>query len=443
MPEGAVVMNEHDVVIIGGGPGGYAAAVRANRLGLSSALVENELLGGTCVNWGCVPAKTLLHYAKVRRSQPTDREGTTPIEYSAARDKSLKIATERRGKIEALLRECQVALYTGRAHLASNTEVQIHETGEKLVGKNIIIATGSTPRRFSGLACDGVGIINTRDALGLSEAPASAIVVGSGASGMEFATIWNSFGTKVTVLELMPHILGTDDSEISAEAEAHFRRAGMHIRTGVTVQSMVNTAAGVEVTFSGPSGEETLIADKVLMATGVVPNSDSLGLEAVEVGTDGGGYIKIDRQMRTSIPGIYAVGDVTGKLPLAFAASEQAMIAVEAIAGHETTDLSYENIPRCVHSDIEMAAVGLTEKQAREGGYEVTTIKEPLLPYAKVMTSSRSEGFIKLVAEAGTQKVLGATMLGSDATDQIAIPARMISLGATASELINAVRNGR
>jgi dihydrolipoamide dehydrogenase len=436
-------MNEHDVIIIGGGPGGYAAAVRATGLGLKTALVEHEALGGACVNWGCVPAKTLLHYAKLRRSRSTDAAVAAPVEYGTARDKSLQTAKERRGKIEALLNECQVALYTGRAHLVGNNEVLIHDTGEKLFGKNIIIATGSTARQISGITRDGVNILSARDAFGLSKAPSSAVVVGSGASGMEFATIWNSFGTAVTVLELLPNILGTDDGEISTEAAAHFRRAGMNIRTGVTVESIVKTPAGVEVIFSDASGEERLIADKVLMSTGIAPNSDNLGLEALGVETGCGGFIEVDRQMRTNVPGIYAVGDVTGKVPLAFAASQQAMVAVDAIAGRETEDLVYENIPRCIHSDIEVAAVGLTEKQAGERGYDVVTVREPLVPYAKAMTSGGAEGFIKLVAEAKSQKALGATMLGSDATDQIAIPARMISLGATASELINAVRNGR
>jgi dihydrolipoamide dehydrogenase len=319
--------------------------------------------------------------------------------------------------------------------------VKIHDTGQRLSGKSIIIATGSTPRQIPGAAYDGVSVITTREALSLLEPPSSAVIVGSGSTGMEFATIWNRFGTKVTVLEMLPTILGTDDSTISSKAAAHFREAGMTIRTGVTVESIGSTGAGVEVAFADAQGEETLLVEKAFIAAGIVPNSDNLGLEALEVEMECGNHIKIDRQMRTNVPGVYAVGDVTGKLPLAFAASEQAMIAVEAIAGHETRDLAYENIPRCIYSDIEMAVVGLTEKQARERGHDVTIVTEPMP--APTTGSSENAGFIKLVADGETHRVLGATMLGGDATGQIAIPARMIALEATVPQLLNALSPGR
>jgi dihydrolipoamide dehydrogenase len=434
-------MSDYDLIILGGGPGGYAAAVRAGRLGLKTALVEKELLGGTCINWGCVPTKALLRFAKLTQSRSTDSDAAPPVEYSAAHDQSCKIARERRERLETLLKNSGVALYTGKAHLLSSNAVQIHGSADRLVGRNILIATGSAPRQIPGAANDGVNIITTREALSLSKAPASAVIVGSGSTGMEFATIWSRFGTKVTVLELMPTILGTDDVAISSEAAAHFREVGIQIRTGITVESVVSTPAGVEVKFGDAQGEETLIVEKALIAAGITPNSDNLGLEALEVDMECGNHIKIDRQMRTNIPGVYAVGDVTGKLPLAFAAAEQAMIAVEAVAGHETKDLAYESIPRCTYSDIEMATVGLTEKQARERGHEITIVKEPVP--ATSMASGKGGGFIKLIADAKTTKALGATILGGDATGQIAIPARMISLGATVPELLKALSPGR
>lgn len=433
-------MSDYDLIILGGGPGGYAAAVRAGRLGLKTALVEKELVGGTCINWGCVPTKALLRYAKAVRSRST-ADGAPPVEYSAAHAQSSKIAVERRERLEALLKACQVALYSGKAHLLSDEEVRMDRTGDRLSARNIIIATGSAPRQIPGAEWDGVNIINTRQALALREAPSSAVIVGSGSTGMEFATIWNRFGTKVTVLEMMPTILGTDDAAMSSEAAAHFREVGVHIQTGVTVDGISSTHAGVEVKFGDAHSEETVLADKVLIAAGIIPNSDNLGLEALEVELECGNHIRIDRQMRTNIPSIYAVGDVTGKLPLAFAATEQAMIAVEAIAGHDTRDLVYENIPRCVYSDIEMATVGLTEKQARERGYPVTIVREAIP--ARAPAPGKSDGSIRLIAHETTQKVLGAAMLGGDATGQIAVPARMISLGVTVPELLDVVRGGR
>ena len=434
-------MSEYDLIILGGGPGGYAAAVKASQLGLKTALVEKELLGGTCINWGCVPTKVLLRYANLVRSRSKESNSAPPMEYGAAHDKSFKIASERRERLETLLKKCQVAVYAGSAHLLSNGEVRMHDTAERLVGKSIIVATGSTPRQIPGAAYDGVNIITTHEALGLLEPPSSAVIVGSGSTGMEFATIWNRFGTRVTVLEMMPTILGTDDLAISSEAAAHFRNVGMTIRTGVTVESVATTAAGVEVKFADTTDDETLTAEKVLIAAGIVPNSDNLGLEALEVDMECGNHIKIDRQMRTNVPGVYAVGDVTGKLPLAFAAAEQAMIAVGAVAGHETKDLIYENIPRCTYSDIEFATVGLTERRARERGRELTILKEPIP--ATAAGSGESGGLIKLIADEQTGKVLGVTMLGGDATGRIAIPARMISLGATVPELLKALSPGR
>jgi dihydrolipoamide dehydrogenase len=434
-------MSDYDLIIVGGGPGGYAAAVRAGRLGLKTALIEKELLGGTCINWGCVPTKALLRYARLVESRSEDSSVAPPVEYSAAHEKSLKIARERRERLEALLKQCGVALYAGTAHLLGHHDIQIHDLAERLVGKNILIATGSTPRRIPGATYDGATVVTTRQALSLAKTPASAVIIGSGTTGMEFATVWNRFGTKVTVLELMPTILGTEDSEISTEATAHFRNVGIDIRTGVTVESVVSTGAGVEVKLGDTQGEETLVVEMALIAAGIVPNSDNLGLEALEVEMECGSHIKIDRQMRTNIPGIFAVGDVTGKLPLAFTAAEQGMIAVEAIAGHETRDLAYENIPRCVYSDIELASVGLTAKQAAQRGHETIIVKEAVA--ATGMGSGKGSGIIKLVADGETRKVLGATMLGGDATGKIAIPARMINLGATVPELLQALSLGR
>ena len=439
-------MNEYDVIIIGGGPGGYTAAVRASKLGLKTALIERELVGGTCVNWGCIPTKVLLKYAKLMHK---DLEQGVHIDldsasakFDVAHDKSLKIAKERSSRIEDLFKNSNIELFAGNARLISSSEVELQPSGEKLRGKNIIIATGSKPRLIPGVEYDGVNIMTTREALQLSKVPSSAVIVGSGATGMEFSCVWNSFGSKVTVLEMMPNILGTDDKEVSTAVQTHFKKAGVQIKTDARVEQIVKTDAGVEVTFSIGENRETLTVEKVLISAGIIPCSSHLGLEELGIEIERG-YIKVDDKMRTNIPGIYAVGDITGKLALAFAASGQGVIAVETIAGNETEKLVYENIPRCVYTEIEVATVGLNAKQAVERGYDVVTVKNPIVPYAKVVTFPENTGFIKLVADSKNQKVLGAYMIGSDVTDHIAGTARMISLGSTVSEIINVLHDGR
>ena len=440
-------MSGYDVIIIGSGPGGYAAALKACKSGMRTALVEKDLVGGTCINWGCVPTKVLIKYAKLKNVAPA-------TEYSEARDKCLKIASERRGKLELLFKEAGISLHAGAARLTGVNEIELDPSGEKLTGKNIIIATGFNPNRIDGVEYDGADIVTVREALRFEKPPASAVIVGSGATGMEIATVWNSFGTKVTVLEKLPCIMGLDDDVLSKTAEDHFRDSGIQILTGVNIESIVKTAAGVEVKFSAGSGAGAnsganpgvsagsgatkLVAEKAMIAAGVSPNSGGIGLEAIGVEMDRGS-INIDGGMRTNIPGIYAIGDVTGKLALAMAASIQGMSAAGSIAGEDIKTPVYENIPRCVFSGIEAAFVGLSERQAEQRGFSAVTTRRPFKPYGKPVKPGEGEGIIKVVADAKTNKALGAVMLGYDATDQIAIPTRLIQLGAAAADVINSV----
>jgi dihydrolipoamide dehydrogenase len=437
-------MNEYDVLIIGGGPGGYAAAVRAANLGLSVAMVEKEKVGGVCVNTGCVPAKTMLKYAKLRHkydNHESDAWKTPPL-YKDARAKSAQISGERSESIEKLLQQSGVELFKGTARLTGAGSVEIKPSGKKLKARNIIIATGSRPRQIPGFKYDGVNVVTTREVLQLGEAPASAVIVGSGATGIEIATVWGSFGTKVTVLEMLPYVMGTDDEDVLAIAKEYFSKNGVEIKTGVKVETVKKTPQGVEVTYTEGGKQEKLIVEKAMIAAGVVPNSENLGLEDVGVKTEKG-YIKIDNRMRTSVPGIYAIGDVTGKLALALTATEQGIAAVETIAGNKTEDIVYENIPRCIYAGIQIAAVGICEKAAKDLGYDVATVTVPVTPFAKKIDLRESGSFMKLFCDAKNDKVLGALMIGSDVTDQIAVPTRMINLGSMSREITKVMSNWR
>ena len=437
-------MNEYDVVIIGGGPGGYAAAVRARQLGLSVALIEKEKIGGTFINWGCIPTKTLLKYSKLRHRFDNHESDAwkTPPHYKDAHEKSAKVAGERSESIRQILLKDGVDLFRGAACLAGTGAIEIRPAGEILKGKSIIIATGSRPRQIPVFEYDGVNIVTTREALELTEAPSSAVIVGSGATGIEFATVWSSYGTKVTVLEMLPYIMGSDDEEVVTTAIDYFSRNGVEIKTSVKVEKIRNTPDGVEVTYTEDGKREKLIVEKAMIAAGVVPNSEDLGLESAGVEIERG-YIRIDSQMRTNIPGIYAVGDVTGKLALALTATVQGMAAAESIAGNMVDDIDYSNIARCIYSGIQVAAVGQCEKAAKELGIDVVSVRVPVTPFVKTIDFNEAEGFAKLSVRTGDNKVVGALMIGSDVTDQIAIPSRMISLGATASEVAAVLNNWR
>lgn len=429
-------MKEYDVIIIGGGPGGYAAGVSACAAGLKTALVEKEYVGGTCVNWGCIPTKALIRYAKLRHDA---KDGPAPT-YAEASAESMKVAQERRDHIQALLQSSGGDLFAGEARLVSANEVAVSPSGETLRGRNIIVATGSSPRRLP-IAEYGEHVVTTREALLFDRAPKSAVVVGSGATGIELATVWNRFGTKVTVFEMLPFIMGLGDVELSEAAKAHFRSEGMAVETGISVEKIAQTPDGAEVTYKDAQGSHTITAEIVLVATGVVPNSQNLGLEALGVEIQRG-YIQVDDQMRTSVPNIYAVGDVTGKLALAFAASKQGKAAVVSIAGGVPPKIEYAKIPRCIFSAIESAAAGLSEQQARDQGYTVTIRREQIASHDG-RTVGLGGGVFKLVIDDATGKALGITMLGVDAADKIAGAARLITLGTPAEAIIDTVCSGR
>jgi dihydrolipoamide dehydrogenase len=437
------VIKDWDVVVIGGGPGGYVAAVRTSKLGLKTALVEKESLGGVCLNWGCIPTKCLLRNAEVIHLLSQGRAfgfkfDNLSVDYSEAQRRSRSVAVRQARRVQWLMKENNVTVYAGTATLRSNREVEVEPSGETLRAKHIIVATGSRPRRLPMTPFDDHKVITYRNALELTEVPSSVAIVGAGPIGMEFATLWSRYGAKVTVVEWMPRVLPLEDEEISAEVERQFKRVGIKVKTDAKVESALLTQAGVDLLVSSGEGKERLSAEKVLVATGFDPNTEELGLNTAGV-TTACGYINVDEQMRTNVPGIYAIGDVTGKLGLAHVASAQGMVAAEAVAGKKTATLHYVKIPRCTYAYPEVASVGLTERQALEQGYDVITAQCPFAANGKALAMNENFGFVKIVAEKKAKTLLGVHLVGSHVTELVAGPAGMINLESTAEGLARTV----
>jgi dihydrolipoamide dehydrogenase len=439
-------MANYDVAIIGGGPGGYVAAIRARQLGLKTALVEREHLGGVCLNWGCIPTKALLHNAEVIRLLDEGKtygfsfdKDSLKVDYGAAQKRSRQVSSRLVKGVQFLMKKNAVDVFETTGSLKSATEVTL-STGETLAAQHIILATGARARSLPGVEIDGKRIISYHHALELTELPRSVVIVGAGAIGVEFAYVWRSYGAEVTLLEMLPSVLPLEDAEVSQTMEKEFSKLGVAVRTSTKVEKveLAGDGSGLSLTVSSNGKTETIAAEKVLMAIGVQPNSENLGLEKVGVETNRG-WIKVDDRMRTNLPGVYAIGDVTGLMPLAHVASAQGIIAVEAIAGLDPEPLVYTNMPRCTYASPEVASVGLTEKQAREQGYEVKTGQFPFRANGKALGINDYEGFVKIVADARYDQVLGVHMIGPHVTDMIAEAAGMIRLETTTEELARTV----
>jgi dihydrolipoamide dehydrogenase len=432
-------MNTHDVIVIGGGPGGYVAAVRASQLGMNTAVVEKEALGGTCLNWGCVPTKSLLRNAEVIHLLGKGRAfgfsfDNLEVNYAAAHKRSRSVVMRQTRRLGAMMKKNGIAVYEGAARFTGADTLIVEPDGTQLQAKQIIIATGAKSRALPGADYDGKKIISFRRALELTEVPKSALIVGAGPIGMEFATVWNRYGTKVTVVEMLSHALPLEDEEISIEAEKQFKKEGIAIKTGALVETVTPTDDGMEVTVKTGDDSETLTVDTVLVAIGFMPNTDALDLDKAGVDTDRGA-IAVDETMRTNAGHIYAIGDVNGKMGLAHVASAQGMIAAEAIAGKPTAAMRYADIPRCTYAHPEVASVGLTERQAKEQGHEVITAHCPFVANGKAIAMGDNSGFAKIVAEARSKKILGVHLVGGHVTELVAGATGMIELKADAMQL--------
>ncbi|MCH8282346.1 MAG: dihydrolipoyl dehydrogenase [Chloroflexi bacterium] len=429
----------YDLAVIGAGPGGYVAAIRAGQLGLKTVIVEKENLGGVCLNWGCIPSKALLKNAEILSYiNRADEFGFTfdnfQADYSVAVERSRKVVGRNTRGVAYLLRKNNVDRVEGAGRLKGNGVVEVAPDGGQISAKSIIIATGARPRTIPPLPVDGEQIITSREAIVLSQLPSSVVIVGGGAIGVEFAYLYRMYGVEVTVVELLPRLVPLEDEDISPILERSFSRHGINVLTGTAVTGVETGPGGVTVKVNKDGVEQSLAADKVLVAIGVQPNSEDLGLEDLGVATEGGN-IQVDDNMSTNVPGVYAIGDVTGKLALAHVASAQGVAAVEHIAALETQPLDYQSMPRATYCNPQIASFGLTESQARDQGYEVQVGTFNVQASGKALAMGESEGMVKLVVDSRYGELLGGHMIGPEVTELLGELAMTKMLEGTTLEL--------
>jgi dihydrolipoamide dehydrogenase len=445
--------NEYDVVVIGSGTGGYVAAIRAAQLGLKTAVVERApILGGTCLNWGCIPTKALLEHAHALKIAQESKEwglkigdsvGLDMAQVHARKDKIVKGLT---GGVELLFRKNKIDWVKGSGRLAGKGKVEITEGDKQTLTarKEIIVATGSAPRSVPGIAIDKKRIITSDEAIHLKEIPKSIVVLGSGAVGVEFASIFRRFGSEVTVMELLPRIVPVEDEAVSAELERSFKKQGIKVFTGTKVTGATAGANGVDMQAQMPDGKTNKIsAEYLLVATGRGPVTSGLGAEEAGLKLDRG-YIKVDKEFKTGVPGISAIGDVItfdkpGHQQLAHLSSAEGIVLAERIAGKEYRPINYDHVPGCTYCDPEIGSVGLTEKEAQARGYDVKTgsFKFGILGRARI--AGQIEGFVKIVYDKKYDEVLGVHMIGLRSTELVAEATLALRLECTVEELVRTI----
>jgi dihydrolipoamide dehydrogenase len=434
---------EYDLVIIGGGPGGYVAAIRAAQLGLKTAIVEKARLGGTCLNWGCIPTKALLFNAELvqlfRRAQEFGVScDNLQVDLAPAVDRSRQVVDRMVSGVEFLLQKNKVAVVSGSGRLKSKREVAVEPNGEVLEAKHVIVASGGIPRSLPGIEIDGRAVITSREALELREPPASIAIIGGGPIGVEFAYLYASYGSQVTVIEMLDHLLPQEDEEVSRVLERAFKQQGIVFLTKATVRELRVSGGKAQIVVAVGDREQEVKADKVLVAVGTAANSAGLGLEELGVTLERG-FVQVDDRMTTNVEGVYAIGDVTGKLMLAHVASEQGVIAVEGIAGNAPPAPDYLKMPRCTYCQPQVASCGLTEAQARQRGYPVRVGRFPFRANGKAMASAATDGFAKVVVDAEYGEMLGWHIIGAEATDLIAEASLGLATESTVADLSRAV----
>ncbi|HZP40493.1 MAG TPA: dihydrolipoyl dehydrogenase [Candidatus Binatia bacterium] len=439
-------MPDYDLVVVGAGPGGYVAAIRAAQLGLSTAIVERDRPGGVCGNWGCIPSKALLAdatlYAEMKAAAQRGLVADDlRVDFAKVLARSRQVAEAQAKGVAFLLRKNKVAYHQGVGRLAPGA-VLVSSDGAapaRLGARFVLLATGSCERTLPGLEVDGKVVQTSREALEDPRLPASVVVVGGGAVGVEFAYVYACFGSRVTVVEMAETLLPGLDVELGRELGRSFKKQGIEVLAGHRYERLARTANGAEVTVVGPAGAATLAAERVLVAVGRAPLSGDLGLAEAGVRLERG-FVAVDPTMRTSVGSVYAIGDLVGPLLLAHAASEQGVAAVEAMAGRATNGgPDPRRVPVCIYCEPQVAAVGLTEAEARAGGREVKVGKFPFRALGKSMATGHVDGFVKLVAGARYGEILGVHMIGAGVTDLIAEAALALTLEATTAELIETV----
>ena len=414
-------MSDYDLVVLGSGPGGYVAAIRAGQLGMKVALVEKDQIGGICLNWGCIPSKALLRNAEVLRLfQHSEDFGITidnlKFDFGKAIDRSRNVVQKLTTGINFLLKKNNVEKIEGMGSLKDSTNVEIGGGAHTLPTKNVILATGARPRPIPSLHVDRRVVITSREALEMRDVPSKVVIVGGGATGVEFAYLYSTYGADVTIVELLPNLLPSEDRDISIEMEKAFTKQGISIMTGSTVDKVQIGSSKTSVFISNTTGTTELLCDKILSAVGMQGNIENIGIENIGIETNKG-YIDIDDKMETNVPSIYAIGDVTGKLLLAHVASAQAITAVETIAGLNPPNLDYQSMPRATYCHPQVASFGLTESQARELGHDVKIGTFPFSASGKAIALGETEGIVKLVIDTELGDLLGAHMIGPEVTE--------------------------
>jgi len=437
-----------DVTIIGSGPGGYVAAIRAAQLGLKTALVEKgSALGGTCLHVGCIPTKALLYSAEVLQSAREAarfgvKTGDVKLDLAAVHKHKTDVIRRQAKGVEFLMKKNGIAVYQGHGRLKGPGKVEVAgRDGSKqvLATKNVLLATGSVPKMLPGVKADGTRVITSNEALALEFVPKAMLILGAGAVGVEFASIYARFGSAVTLVEMLPRVLPIEDEDSSAELHKAFKRSGIDVRVATKVENVKVGERGVEVQVqSEKGGKETLKADVLLVAVGRRPLTDDLGLEGTKVEIERG-FVKVNAQMRTGDPTVYAIGDLVPTPALAHVASHEGLVAVEAIAGKNPAPINYDRVPNCTYSEPEVASVGLTEAAARARGHKVRTGRFPLPVLGKGRIVLAQEGFVKLVGEERYDELLGIHIVGPKATELIGEGGLALHLEATVEDLFHAI----
>ncbi|GAB4588195.1 dihydrolipoyl dehydrogenase [Nocardia sp. IFM 10818] len=455
-------MPDFELLVIGGGPGGYVAAIRAAQRGLSVGLVEKERPGGVCLNWGCIPTKAMLRSAEVFHTVTAAADfgvhaDNVRFDFAAVRQRKDGIVKGLTDGVAGLLKANGVTVIEGHARFTGPTTVQVYEAGpspvfaggpryaaaptenrvREISARDVIVATGSTPARLPIPGADLPGVINSDGAFGLTEVPRRLVVVGGSAVGAEWASLFATFGTEVTVVELQDRLVPLEDKEIGVALGRSFGKRGITVLTGSTVEAIAESTSGLSVTVGGKQARQ-LDADVVLIGVGRRPNTADLGLDIAGIDTDARGFIPVDEQLRTSVEHVYAIGDVTGKALLAHVASHQGLTAADVIAGHPA-HIDYNVIPAATFTHPEIASVGLTEDAARAAGHEVITAKFPFAALGRSQTFGDTEGFMKIVAGARHREVLGVHIIGPSASDLITEGALAMALEATLDELADTI----
>ena len=418
---------KHDLVVIGSGPGGYVGAIRAAQLGMKVAIVERDRLGGVCLNWGCIPTKALLRNAEIiallRRGEEFGFSfDNLRLDFSVAVKRSEQAARKLSKGVEYLMKKNKVTVVPGEGRLAGNGQVRVAKDGKvtELEAARILLATGSRPREIPGVPIDGKRVITSTEALSLPQVPRSLLIIGAGAVGVEFADVYHAYGAEVILIEMLPRLLSVEDAEISNFLEKIFAKRGIKIRTGTKVEGVTVKGEQVFLRLSNEGKTEEINGDVALVAIGRIPNIEALGIEGLGVRVGRGSFIEVGERFETSVPGIYAIGDVIGGPLLAHKAMAEAVVAVEAMAGQSGRRIDPSKIPNCTYCSPQVASVGLTEEQAKEKGRQIKVGRFSFQASGKAVALGDTEGFVKVVADAEYGEILGLHIIGPEATEMIA-----------------------